>query len=129
MKFLLLLLLAIPAFTQDLPDRGQLSDLKGRTKAYIVADGGHYKAIEKAIKKQYTLTSKASDADIFFGYKTLSRDEVGKTHMYLENGQLDVYYFRDKTQVVSWSSNKWGEDYKTAKDLVDQFLKEINKLK
>jgi hypothetical protein len=130
MKFLLLLLLTIPAFAQsDLPDRGDIADIKGKTKVYVAADGEHYDAITKALAKHFTLSPKAADADFFLAYESLSRDVVGPSRMHLEKGQLTAYYYRDKTKVIAWSDHRVGGGFKadTSKELVKRFLKAFTK--
>jgi hypothetical protein len=131
MKFLLLLLLAIPVFSQsDLPDRGKLSDLTGKTKVYISADGEHYEAIEKGIKKQFKIADKASEADFILSYESLANRVVGPTSIHLEKGQLTAYYFRDKTKVIAWTQTHDDGAFKaaTSKALISRFLKAWSKL-
>src|SRR5687768_2239782 len=102
MKFLVLLLLMIPCFAQsDLPDRGQIADLKGKSKVFIVADGEHFDAIKKVAGDRFEVVGRSANADFFIAYKTLSRDEVGKTEMFVEHGQLDVYYLDASRKVIA----------------------------
>lgn len=128
MKFLLLLLLAIPAYSQ-LPDRGLISDLKGKTRVYVIAEGDAYKVINKAIAKSLTVVNSEDAAEFFLEYKTVSRSTVGPTGMSLENGQLDAWLWREKKKVIAWSDSTTGGGFKgdTANKLIKRFLKDFKK--
>lgn len=128
MKCLLLLLLSVPAFAQ-LPDHGDIADLKGKTRVYIVADGDAYTAINKAVAKRLTVVSKSADAEFFLEYKTISRTTNPIAGFTLENGQLDAYVLQDKSRLVAWSDHLTGGGFKgdTAKQLAQRFIKVLTK--
>jgi hypothetical protein len=129
MRYLLLLLLAIPAVAQsDLPDRGTLADIEGKIKIYIDADAEHIRPIEKAIKKPFSIASKVAEAEIFLEYKTLSTQEVTSMKLILETGQLTAYFYRDKQKIVVWmASDSKGGAGGPANNLTKRFIKELGK--
>lgn len=118
MKTLILLLfLATAAFSQDLPDKGDISEVKGKTKIYVVADDADAtKHITKQIqkKKGLTVVNSADDAEIFFDYRTIERADqaAGIAGMFGEKGQLDIYYRKDGKKVIVWSDTDTGANPK-----------------
>lgn len=105
--FVLFVFCSVPAFAQaELPDRGTISDLKGKTKIYINAPTKHLKYIEKEVKKTFTIVSKADDADFVLEYKTLSlMKSGGSLNLDEETGQMDAYFFKDARKVIAWSDS------------------------
>ena len=127
-----ILVFAFAAFGQsDLPDKGSLSDIVGKTKVYIVADGDAAKVIQKQINKSDVLSgvSKADDAEIFVEYRSLARNSLPPTGIQTETGQIDVCYFREKRKVIAWSGSHTGGAFKgdAANYLIKKFLKELSK--
>lgn len=105
----LLLLLSIPAFAQaDLPDKGSLAEIKGKTKFYLITDDSNSeKHILKQVVKHKSLTvvMRADDAEFFIEYRTLKRAETGRgiAEMLSEQGQMDIFYRRNGRKVIVWS--------------------------
>lgn len=122
MKFLLLLLLTAPLYAQ-LPDRGNIGDIKGMSKVYVFADGDYYKAIVKNVK--FVQVDRPEDAEFFLEYKTLSRTISGPTNMSLETGELMAYTYKDKRKVIAWSDSLTAGGFKgdAAGKLARRFMK------
>ncbi len=109
MKILILLLFLSTAAYAQLLDKGDISEIKGKTKYYLVADAFASKQINKELKKAKNLTSVNTEdaAEFFFEYKTIgNEDRVGG--FYSSTGQLDVYYRRDGKKVIVWSDSDTG---------------------
>jgi len=106
MKFLLMMLLfAVPAFGQsDLPVFGNLSEIKGKAPFYFVADDSRVREV-LAQELKLSPTPDPKDAEVFVEYKVLAREETNSIWGQLETGELRVYYYRDKKQIVVWSES------------------------
>ena len=105
MKFLLILLFAIPVFAQP-PTYGELSEIEGKTVYYLVADDSRVRAvIEKEIGSLLKPARDPEKAELFVEYKVLAREETNSIWGQLETGELRVYYYRDKKQIVVWSES------------------------
>lgn len=114
MKTLLFILfLSLAHFAQDLPDKGSIDELKGKTKAYLIADNA---TSEKHIMKQlvksktFTVVKSADDAEFFIEYRTLNKPEPGGSvsAMLSEEGQMDIFYKRGDKKVIVWSDVDMG---------------------
>lgn len=128
MKFLLFLLLTVPAFAQ-LPDRGSINDLKGMTKVYVIADADSYKPIVKQLKS-LSVVSKPTDAEFFLEYKPLSETTVGPTGMHLATGEMSAYVVgRDGHKILAWSDSLTGGAFRgdTGSKLAKRFIKALDK--
>lgn len=131
MKFLLLIcLFAVPLLAQtDLPDRGEIADLKGMSKVYVVANAEHFKMVKKELAKSFTLVNKADEADFFLEYKILSTKYDQQLKLESETCQLDAYLFRDKRKVVAWSESTFDGVFSTAtQSLTKKFKKAFAKM-
>lgn len=102
MKYLLILLFAVSAYGQ-LPDRGSLSDIKGLSRVYVIADADSLKRIERHTGKVFKSVNGPDDAEFFIEYKTLDRERVTSLGIPFETGQMDVYINRQEKKVVAWS--------------------------
>jgi hypothetical protein len=126
---LFIIALAAAAFAQsELPDRGSLSDIKGKTKFYIVADAQNTKQILKALKDHSELVqvNRADDADFFIEYaEPHERKLVTSAQLSMISGQLDVYFYRDKRKVVAWSDSKESALQWPSLSLTKKFLKDF----
>jgi len=133
MKILLplfILFSTITAFSQtNLPDKGSLADIKGKTKIYISADAINSKYIESEIvkHKSLSLAKSADTADFFIEYKSIETTYASSLHLPIETGQIDVYFFRDKKKVIVWSKGDTKGNKGPAPSLLKQFLKEFEK--
>ena len=129
---LLILVFSAAVFAQsDLPEIGRLTDIKDKTKVYIVADAYNLKWILKSFDKQKTLVrvDKPDDADFFLEFKTIASGEYQSVYssMRYETGQLDAYYLRDKKKVVAWSDSAKSGLNMPSIQLIKRFLKEFAK--
>ena len=116
---------------EELPQRGNLSDIISSTKCYINANEDDREKILNLISKNtsWTTVSDPEDADFFIEYKELSRDE--KMYATFARGQMDVYTFKDDKKVVVWSRVETGGGYKSdvPGKLVKKFVKDFEKYK
>lgn len=114
MKMLLLLLLfALPVIAQsDLPDKGSIDELRGKTKFYLITDDAFTpKHILPAFRKlAIENVGRADDAEFFIEYRTLRRPDraKGASEAFFEEGQMDIYFRRGDRKVVVWSEAKLG---------------------
>lgn len=129
MKTLALLLLLTPALFAQLPDRGTISDLAGKTKVYVVADTEHLKLIKKGLAKSLTLVNSPTDAEFFLEYTVSRHVHLTSLEIPSETGQLDAYLMRGSTKVVAWSDNKTDGGFggPAAEVLAKRFVKALNK--
>ena len=133
MKLLFILLFAGFAYSQtDLPDRGSLKDIQGKTKFYVDADEPARKSIIKALtdkSSSFVVADKPAEAEFFVFYKILSRDEVVREPApgFIEKGQLDVYIFRDSKKTIVWSTSGYGSGMRpdTPLSLAKNFVKAV----
>jgi hypothetical protein len=109
MKALLLAFFAVFAVAAqtDLPDKGSLSELSGKTKYYVIADGLAPKYIRGAFKKSKTLVevNSADDAEFFVEYRTIKEADPGSglAAMLSTEGQMDIFYRRGDKKVIVWT--------------------------
>ncbi len=124
MKILILLLFAVPVLAQ-LPDRGSMTDLKGMSRVYVIADAANYKPVIKQLKA-LTVVTRPDDAQFFLEYKTLSQSTVGVTGMHLATGEMNAYVTIDGHKILAWSDSLVGGAFKgdTASKLAKRFIKE-----
>jgi hypothetical protein len=127
---LFLIALAAISFAQsELPDRGSLADIKGKSKVYIIADGENTKQILKAMKGQSAVVrvDRPEDAEFFLEYKEIA-DRRSETSLQLMvvTGQLDVYTYRDKRKVIAWTDSKVSGMHWPSLTLTKKFLKEFS---
>lgn len=112
----------------NLPDHGSIADLKGKTKAYIIADAENTKQILKGLKNQKVLivVNRPEDAEMFLDYKeTAPRSSVTSLEMSSITGQLDVYIYRQKRKIIAWSDSKVSALRWPSLSLTKRFVKEF----
>lgn len=126
-----LLLFTAAAFGQsDLPDKGTLADIKGKTKIYIAADTINSKALAKELgkHKSFTNAATAAGAEIFVEYKRIGDLKyVSGLQIPIETGQVDVYFYRDGKKVIVWSEAGSKDTKSPAGSLFKKFFKAIAK--
>jgi hypothetical protein len=129
MKALILpfvLILAIATLAQsDLPDKGTLADIKGKSKVYLAIDAENIKAVQKEIQKQKQLqvVDKAEDSEFIIEYKKTNLRYVTDFNFPVETGQLDVYFSRNSKKVIVWTESGSKSMKPPSADLVNKFLK------
>jgi len=119
-------MLATVSFAQtDLPDKGSLDDIAGKTKAYLVSDTLNAKMIVKEIAKKKTLTlvNKADESDFVIEYRQISSEPVSGTIFSVVTGQMDVYIFRDSKRVIVWTDSAVKSTSYPSVALINRFLK------
>lgn len=131
-SLLFTMLFAVAAFGQStLPDKGQTTDLKDKTKFYLDAEADQAKLIRKALKGSgLTEVTKANDADFVLEFRILSEKEkpglggMFPTSNTVRRGQLEAYYYRNERKVVVFSDVKEGGGFSRppAHSLTKQFL-------
>lgn len=118
----LILLFAICTFGQ-LPEIGDVQDLKGKTKIYIDADAANYKRIVKEVKKPFAVVARAENAEFIVSFGTTQSGSAG--NLAYEQGEMTVYFYRDKTKVIAWrDSAKTGLKWPSV-TLTRRFLKQL----
>lgn len=136
MKLLIstIIILTAAAFSYaqtDLPDRGSIEEIKGKSQYYLVSDAESRKLLIKPLQKQkgLTETGQAKQADFVLEYKTLNVQYVSDLRIPSETGQLDVYYLREGRKVIVWSDSAYSGFRKTPQQsLVEKFLKALSKI-
>jgi hypothetical protein len=116
MKFLLILLFALPVFSQ--------SDLQSVTTYRVEGDAEVKAVIAKTLAPHWKLDESSS---VVVEYKPLSQQSVGFANM--ERGQLTVYVERDGKRVELWAHVATGGAYKadTAKKLAKKLRSALKK--
>lgn len=119
----LILLFALCTFGQ-LPEIGNVQDLKGKSKIYVDADAANYKRIIKELKKPFAVVARAEDAEFIVSFATTQSGSAGITNLAYEQGEMTVYFYRDKTKVIAWrDSAKTGLKWPSV-TLTRRFLKQ-----
>lgn len=138
--FLLLLFLSpVALFAQsDLPEKGTVSDLSGKSRYYLDAETDHAKMIRRELRKSgLTEVLKPSEADFVIQFRILSQKEkpqlgglFPKSNT-VQRGEMIVYFFREQNKVIAWSDVKEGGDFSrpAASALPRRFLEAFAKIK
>lgn len=132
MKYLLPLFLAlfgcVASGQIDLPDKGSLADIKGKTKVYLAADAFNLKLMVKEFHKQTVLheVGSAKDADFIIEYKTTFQSSQGL--LGVETGEVDVYVLRDNKKIIVWSESAKNGLNLPSTTLTKKFLKAFQKV-
>ena len=125
LPFFILLFAATMFGQSDLPDKGSLEDIKGKSKAYLVSDTLNAKVIVKEITKDKSLTliDKADEADFVIEFKSISSEPVGQTGMSIMTGQMDVYIFRAGKRMIVWTDSAQKSTSYPSVALINRFIK------
>ena len=99
--------LAAATFSQsDLPDKGTLPDIAGKTKVYLSTDAKYSKSLTtEMVKAKLVTADKPDDAEFFIQYAVTEMRYVTDFDIPLETGQMDVYFFREGRKVAVWSES------------------------
>lgn len=129
LALMLFLLTNIVIAQTDLPDKGSISEIKGKSKIYFNADAIRIKYLSKELEKNHNLAvvEKTTDAEFFIQYTLLETEYVTSLHLPIETGQLDVYYFKNGKKTVVWSKGTAKGGRGPADTLLRQFLKDFTK--
>lgn len=96
----------------DLPRMGQVSDLMGMKKVYVVADTLYRPSILKRLaKSDLSVVDDPSDADFFIEYKIASEYQSTNS-IHITIGQMDAYRLKDKKKLLAWSATANGAGFR-----------------
>lgn len=137
LKFAVLTLLLFPiAAYSQLPDKGKIADIAGKTRFYLDAEADQAKMIRKELKKSdLKEVDTANEADFVVEFRILSQKEKPMTgglfpeSNTVRRGEMNVYYLRDGKKVVVFSDVKEGGELSrpAASALPRRFLAELKK--
>lgn len=130
----LLTSLLIPIFAQDnnLPEYGDIADVKNLHKAYLIADSTNARKLILSELKKYpslNVVNSPDEAEYFIEYKIL-RQETGQTSLNItvDTSEMVVYMLRDKRRRVAWSKTQIsGITRPNEVNLTRNFLKALKK--
>jgi hypothetical protein len=131
---LLILILSLTGMAQtDLPDKGALTDIKGKNKAYLVSDTQNAKVITKEISKKknaLVLVNKAADADFVVEYRTTATEPTKSSlDISIVTGQMDVYTLQDGKKTIVWTDSSTKSMSYPSVALINRFIKALTALK
>ncbi|MDQ1639537.1 MAG: hypothetical protein QOF62_2876 [Pyrinomonadaceae bacterium] len=130
----LLTSLVFPIFAQDnnLPEYGDIADVKNLQKVYLSADSTNARKLILSELKKYpalSVVSSPEEAEYFIEYKIL-RQETGQTSLNItvDTSEMVVYMLRDKRRRVVWSKTQIsGITRPNEVNLTRNFLKALKK--
>jgi hypothetical protein len=106
-------LLLLIALACQLPTYGEISDLKGLSKVYVVSTNeDSRKRISKALSKSLEVVNDPDSAQFFMEYTELSREAVSTTdqvNQRQQRSQMSAYVMVDKKRVIVWSDDRSRE--------------------
>ena len=102
----------IPIFAQDnnLPEYGDMADVKNLQKVYLIADSTNARKLILSELKKYpslNVVNSPDEAEYFIEYKIL-RQQTGQTSLNItvDTSEMVVYILRDKRRRVAWSKTQ-----------------------
>jgi hypothetical protein len=124
----------IPIFAQDnnLPEYGDMGDVKNLQKVYLIADSTNARKLILSELKKYPILNvinSPDEAEYFIEYKIL-RQETGQTSLNItvDTSEMVVYTLRDKRRRVAWSKTQIsGFTRPNEVNLTRNFLKALKK--
>jgi hypothetical protein len=138
MKPLILLLLCFPVlYAQEgnLPEYGDIADLKNLQKVYLSADStGARKLILNELKKypNLNIVNSPDDAEFFLEYKVLRHEDATGVfiHPPVTTSEMTAYVVKDKRRRVAWSKTQDDAGISRANEinLTRNFIKAIKKV-
>jgi hypothetical protein len=128
MKFVLILLFALPAFAQaGLPDHGSVADLKGLKKVHVIAGAEDLKRVKKELAKHYELVADTAEAEFVLEYHAPSHAKNDTHKLHGELHKLDAYFYRLNKRVIAWSESRFDGAFSSAVvTLTKDFLKAVS---
>lgn len=100
-------LLSLVAYAQtDLPERGSIEEIRGKSRYYLNADAYSARLIDPHLKMKRV--DKAEDADFIIEYRKLSELYLGGGAGTMETGEMTVYRYRDGKKVIVWQRDDSG---------------------
>jgi hypothetical protein len=135
LKIVLLTLLLFPvAAYSQLPDKGSIADIAGKTRFYLDTEADQAKLIRHELKKSgLKEVTSVNEADFVIEFHILSQKEKPMTgglfpdSNTVRRGEMNVYYLRDGKKVVVFSDVKEGGSFSrpAASALPRRFLAEL----
>jgi hypothetical protein len=130
----LLTSLLIPILGQDnnLPEYGDITDVKSLQKVYLIADSTNARKLILSELKKYpslNVVNSPDEAEYFIEYKIL-RQETGQTSLNItvDTSEMVVYVLRNKRRKVAWSKTQIsGITRPNEVNLTRNFLKALKK--
>lgn len=130
----LLTFVLIPIFAQDnnLPEYGDIADVKSLQKIYLTADSTNARTLILGELKKYpglNVVNSPDEAEYFLEYKVL-RQETGQTSMNItvDTSEMVVYMLRNGRRRVVWSKTQTsGITRPNEVNLTRNFLKALKK--
>lgn len=130
----LLTSLLIPIFAQDnnLPEYGDIDDVKNLQKVYLIADSTNARKLILSELKKYpslSVVNSPDEAEYFMEYKIL-RQETGQTSLNItvDTSEMSVYMLMNKRRRVAWSKTQIsGITRPNEVNLTRNFLKALKK--
>lgn len=118
LKFVLLTLLLFPvAAYSQLPDKGTVADLAGKTRYYLDASPDYAKYVRKELKKSHLKeVNSLDDADFVIEYRIVAPNGTDTAAGLLsQRAEMTVYFFRPNgRKVVVFEGLKSGMHLATA---------------
>jgi len=135
--FVVITFLAVPVFAQDnnLPEYGDIADIKDLQKVYLSADSTDARnLILKEMKKYPALivVSSPNEAEFFLEYKVLRQQEDSSAlKIPITTSEMIVYISKGKNRRIVWSKtdNDAGISKPNEVDLTRSFLKALKKIR
>jgi hypothetical protein len=126
LKYVLLTLLFVfPAYSQ-LPDKGTVADLHGKTHYYLDASEDQAKYVRKELKRSELKEVRSmDDADFVIEFRILSPNGTDRASDLLsQRAEMNVYFLRNGRKVVAFAGVKQGGLH-LATALPHRFLEEL----
>ena len=135
--FVVVTFLAVPMLAQDnnLPEYGDIADIKDLQKVYLVADSTDARnLILKELKKYPTLivVNSPNEAEFFLEYKVLRQEESSSSlKIPITTSEMIVYTSKNKSRRIAWSKteNDAGISRPNEVNLTRSFIKALKKIR
>ena len=135
--FVVVTFLAVPMLAQDnnLPEYGDIADIKDLQKVYLVADSTDARnLILKELKKYPTLivVNSPNEAEFFLEYKVLRQEESSSgLKIPITTSEMIVYTSKNKNRRIAWSKteNDAGISRPNEVNLTRSFIKALKKIR
>jgi len=129
--------LAVPILAQDnnLPEYGDIADIKDLQKVYLVADSTDARnLILKEMKKYPSLivVNSPNEAEFFLEYKVLRQEESSSgLKIPITTSEMIVYTSKNKNRRIAWSKteNDAGISRPNEVNLTRSFIKALKKIR
>ena len=135
--FVVVTFLAVPMLAQynNLPEYGDIADIKDLQKVYLVADSTDARnLILKEMKKYPTLivVNSPNEAEFFLEYKVLRQEESSSSlKIPITISEMIAYTSKNKNRRIAWSKteNDAGISRPNEVNLTRSFIKALKKIR